>query len=305
MNSFRIAFLCNQNPKPVLSLTEGSKIKIYLMTLSARTSTFGGIVTPMCFAVFRLITNSNFMGASTKPESAESALNFVHKSGCAPILSVVIRPVAHMRAAVVDKFATRVHPRGGDSCFSAKIHQPVFEARKSETLRRTKERASIPSLACPRFQWLYQAHPAVSNLLAVRSWIPRAPRRRLRLLPLVATRKVVRPPHHGIAECSPGSVSFRSSSCFRIRARDRARRNPRGVSVLAWRQLAHGPSATRSRRRGLATTIGIVVVARLRAHTAAALAATIHIELRGGEPIRRQAPGNRSDFNHSGGVATR
>ena len=30
----------------------------HLITLSARASTFGGIVTPICFAVFKLMTNS-------------------------------------------------------------------------------------------------------------------------------------------------------------------------------------------------------------------------------------------------------
>ncbi len=39
--------------------------RIYLMTLSARTSTFGGIVRPICFAAVRLIMNSNFIGCST------------------------------------------------------------------------------------------------------------------------------------------------------------------------------------------------------------------------------------------------
>src|SRR5262245_2205 len=34
-------------------------LKYYLMTLSALASTFGGIVRPICFAVMRLITNSN------------------------------------------------------------------------------------------------------------------------------------------------------------------------------------------------------------------------------------------------------
>ena len=42
-----------------------SKIQNYLMTRSARASTFGGIVRPICFAVLRLITNSNFVGCST------------------------------------------------------------------------------------------------------------------------------------------------------------------------------------------------------------------------------------------------
>src|SRR5207249_7667140 len=38
---------------------------IYLMTLSAWYSTDCGIVRPICFAVLRLITNSNFVGCST------------------------------------------------------------------------------------------------------------------------------------------------------------------------------------------------------------------------------------------------
>ena len=41
------------------------KSKMYLITLSARASTSGGIVRPICFAVLRLITNSNLVGCST------------------------------------------------------------------------------------------------------------------------------------------------------------------------------------------------------------------------------------------------
>ena len=37
----------------------------YLMTLSARASTFGGIVRPICFAALRLMMSSNFVGCST------------------------------------------------------------------------------------------------------------------------------------------------------------------------------------------------------------------------------------------------
>src|SRR5262245_62499815 len=37
----------------------------YFITLSALNSTFGGIVRPICLAVFRLILSSNFVGAST------------------------------------------------------------------------------------------------------------------------------------------------------------------------------------------------------------------------------------------------
>ena len=40
-------------------------ILFHLISLFARASTSGGIVRPICFAVFRLITNSNFVGCST------------------------------------------------------------------------------------------------------------------------------------------------------------------------------------------------------------------------------------------------
>src|SRR5215475_15390685 len=37
----------------------------YLITLSARASTLGGMVKPICLAAFRLMMNSNFLGCST------------------------------------------------------------------------------------------------------------------------------------------------------------------------------------------------------------------------------------------------
>ena len=40
-------------------------VHCHLITRSALTSTFGGIVRPICLAVFRLITNPNFFGRST------------------------------------------------------------------------------------------------------------------------------------------------------------------------------------------------------------------------------------------------
>ena len=57
----------------VFSRNPKSKIenpKCYLMTLSARASTFGGIVRPICLAAFRLMTNSNFVGCSTGSQRA-------------------------------------------------------------------------------------------------------------------------------------------------------------------------------------------------------------------------------------------
>jgi hypothetical protein len=45
--------------------TEVTEEVTYLITLSARDSTLGGIVRPICLAAFRLITNSKFVGCST------------------------------------------------------------------------------------------------------------------------------------------------------------------------------------------------------------------------------------------------
>src|SRR5690348_3530907 len=38
--------------------------RLYLITLSALASTLGGMVRPICFAAFRLITSSNLVGCS-------------------------------------------------------------------------------------------------------------------------------------------------------------------------------------------------------------------------------------------------
>src|SRR6266545_4597372 len=56
-------------PKFQISLARFSILDFRLfdhrITLSALAKTFGGIVSPICLAVFRLITNSNFVGCST------------------------------------------------------------------------------------------------------------------------------------------------------------------------------------------------------------------------------------------------
>src|SRR5207244_347330 len=49
-------------------IIQHSKLTIqncHFITLSALASTLGGIVTPICLAVFRLMTSSNFVGCST------------------------------------------------------------------------------------------------------------------------------------------------------------------------------------------------------------------------------------------------
>ena len=51
-------FLCGSLIRYSMPVYPGAS----LITLSARASTLGGMVRPICLAVFRLITNSNFVG---------------------------------------------------------------------------------------------------------------------------------------------------------------------------------------------------------------------------------------------------
>ena len=54
-------FLCGSLIRYSMPVYPGAS----LITLSARASTFGGIVRPICLAAFRLIISSNFVGCST------------------------------------------------------------------------------------------------------------------------------------------------------------------------------------------------------------------------------------------------
>jgi hypothetical protein len=58
--------LDSMSARPIVSRPSSpSCLLSHLITLSALTSTFGGIVRPICFAVLRLMMNSNFVGCST------------------------------------------------------------------------------------------------------------------------------------------------------------------------------------------------------------------------------------------------
>ena len=58
----------------------------YLITLSARASTFGGIVRPICFAAFRLMMNSNFVRLLHREIGGLGAFqNLVHIRSGAPV----------------------------------------------------------------------------------------------------------------------------------------------------------------------------------------------------------------------------
>ena len=59
--------------------------RFHRITLSALASTFGGIVSPICLAVLRLMTNSNFVGCSTgRSAGLRPFQNLVHIDGRAP-----------------------------------------------------------------------------------------------------------------------------------------------------------------------------------------------------------------------------
>ena len=69
------------------------------MTLSALASTFGGIVRPICLAVFRLITSSNFFGCSTGKIGGLGAFeDSINVIGHAPELIEIVSPIAHQTA---------------------------------------------------------------------------------------------------------------------------------------------------------------------------------------------------------------
>ena len=83
----------------------------HLITRSALASTFGGIVTPICLAAFRLITNSNFFGCSTGRSPGLGAFqNLVHIGGSPPPVIKDVCPVAH-QTPILDKVSRRVDSR--------------------------------------------------------------------------------------------------------------------------------------------------------------------------------------------------
>ena len=85
--------------------------RAYLITLSARASTFGGIVRPICLAAFRLMMNSNFIGCytgrsaglvplrilSTKVAARRSKSLISHAVGDKPPDFHILSPFVHRR----------------------------------------------------------------------------------------------------------------------------------------------------------------------------------------------------------------
>jgi hypothetical protein len=96
-----------QNPK--------SEIQNYLITLSARADKFGGIVRPICWAVFELITNSNSLGASTCTVDRPNACNIsparIATHCCR---SVALVPLLWMDPLENGQWLDGVHPESFD-----------------------------------------------------------------------------------------------------------------------------------------------------------------------------------------------
>ena len=83
----------------------------HLISLFARASTSGGIVRPICFAVFRLITSSNFVGCSHRQIGGLGSLqDSVHVVGDAPVAVREVRPVGHEPTGIYS-FSPAVHRR--------------------------------------------------------------------------------------------------------------------------------------------------------------------------------------------------
>jgi hypothetical protein len=81
------------------------------MIVVARASTLGGMVKPICFAVLRLITSSNFLGCSTgKIGRLGSLQDSVHVIGNAPVAVRDVRSVPH-EPAVIHSFSVVIHRR--------------------------------------------------------------------------------------------------------------------------------------------------------------------------------------------------
>src|SRR5438094_2660707 len=68
----------------------------HLITLSALSSTFDGIVRPICLAAFRLMMSSNFVGCSTGNSAGLVPFRiFVHIGGGAPVQVGKVHAVGH------------------------------------------------------------------------------------------------------------------------------------------------------------------------------------------------------------------
>ena len=94
------------------------------ITRSARASTFGGIVRPICLAAFRLMMNSNFVRLLDRKIGGLGAFqNLVHIGGGAPVQVGKVHAVGHEPAGF-DKFWPVVYRR--EPVLYREVRQSVF-----------------------------------------------------------------------------------------------------------------------------------------------------------------------------------
>src|SRR5262245_54409561 len=97
--------------RPTLLISALSSILFapcYLMTRSARASTFGGIASPICFAAFKLITNSNVVGRSTGISMGFVPLSILSTITAERKARLAVRAIGHL-AVALDEFSPRIN----------------------------------------------------------------------------------------------------------------------------------------------------------------------------------------------------
>jgi predicted RNase H-like HicB family nuclease len=100
-------------------------LKCHLMTRSARTSTLGGIVRPICLAAFRLMMNSNFFGWRCAPAGRTDASRKITRITALNILPLTNDNLVLMDDAVIEFFAGGIVMRY--SVLLEPINEPEFQ----------------------------------------------------------------------------------------------------------------------------------------------------------------------------------
>ena len=99
------------------------------MTRFARERNSGESVRPICFAAFKLMTNSNLVACCTGKISRLGAFqDLVHVNSRAPKEVIEVRPVGH-EAAVIDKLLLGVNSR--QAVFTGKLDDPLSFREKA------------------------------------------------------------------------------------------------------------------------------------------------------------------------------
>src|SRR4029434_46409 len=95
----------------------------HLITLFARARNSGESVSPICFAAFKLITNSNFVACCTGKSAGLAPFKILSTyHSRAPIEIIEVHPIGH-EAALIDKLLRKVNSR--QPVFAGKLDDPL------------------------------------------------------------------------------------------------------------------------------------------------------------------------------------